>query len=132
METSPIDRLVVTPDRPPLTARKHFMAAEEKKEGKAFSPAWEEIDFLRLTAQRFENHIAVADIDTAGIRLGHESYEGDFRFRGALKPDALYLAFGGGDGVRMMGRAHRQPVLSIVGPGSELDVVQHGRHTRFS
>lgn len=43
----------------------------------------------------------------------------------------LYVAFGGGATLRMMGRAYRQPVLSVIGPGSELDVVQHSHHSRF-
>lgn len=122
---------IITPDSHTGTARKVFTDVDEKSEDKALSPAWEQLHFLQLTARPFENQIAVANIDTPGIRFGFESYEGDFRFRGTLKPDALYLAFADGDSLRMMGRAHQQPVLSILGPGSELDMVQHSRHTRF-
>ena len=90
----------VTPDSHTAIARKVFTEADEKSEDTALSPAWEQLHFLQLTARPFENQIAVANIDTR-IRFGFESYEGDFRFRGALKPDALYLAFGSGDSLKM-------------------------------
>ncbi len=122
---------IVTPDSHAVTTRKVFTEVDEKNTDMAMAPGWEQLHFLQLTARQFENQMAVANIDTPGVRFGFESYEGDFRFRGALKPDALYLAFGGGDSLRMMGRAYQQPVLSVLGPGSEFDAVQHSCSTRF-
>jgi AraC-like DNA-binding protein len=122
---------VITPDSDAGFACKVFTEADEKNADMTMAPAWEQLHFLQLTAKPFENQIAVANIATPGIRFGFESYEGDFRFRGTLKSDALYLAFGGGASLKMMGRTYQQSVLSILGPGSELDAVQHSCHTRF-
>jgi hypothetical protein len=82
---------IVTPDRHAGTIRKAYREADEKSEDITMAPAWEQIHFFELTAGPFANQIAVANIPTPGIRFGFESYEGDFRFRGTLKLDALYL-----------------------------------------
>jgi len=122
---------IVAPDRHCRVARKSYTETEQKNEDMALAPAWEHLDFLRLTARPFGNQLACADLETPRMRLGFESYEGDFRFRGALKQDALYLAFACGERLRVGGRPHPEPTLGIVGPGSEFDMVQHSRQTRY-
>ena len=95
------------------------------------APAWEQLQLLQLTARPFENQTDIATIDTPGMRFGFERYEGNLRLRGVMKPDALYLGFGSGATLRMMGRACQQPVLSVISPGSEFDAVQHSHSTHF-
>ena len=122
----------VTPDSHPGIIHKVFTDVDERNANRAtLAPAWEQLQLLQLTARPFENQATIANIDTPGMRFGFERYEGDIRLRGVMKPDALYLAFGGGATLRMMGRAYPQPVLSVIGPGSEFDAVQHSRSTRF-
>lgn len=122
---------IVAPDRHCGVARKSYAEAEQKNADMALAPAWEHLDFLRLTGRPFGNHLACADLETPRMRLGFESYEGDFRFRGALKQDALYLAFACGERLRVGGRPQPAPVLGVAGPGSEFDMVQHSNQTRY-
>ena len=89
---------IIAPDRHCSVARKSYAEAEQKNADMALAPAWERLDFLRLTARPFGNHLACADLETPRMRLGFENYEGDFRFRGALNaatstPKAGLLAF---------------------------------------
>ena len=123
---------VVTPDSHPCTIRKVFTEVDERNANMAtLAPAWEQLQLLQLTARPFENQADIVNIDTPGMRFGFERYKGDIRLRGVMKPDALYLGFGSGATLRMMGRACQQPVLSVISPGSEFDAVQHSHSTHF-